>query len=210
MYLNKKYNWKALKKIVQQRLSQDKSGHDYNHIKRVLHNALEIAGSFKTINYDVLVAACLLHDISFKTGPKNHHITGAKTAKSILKSLKFPDKLIDQISDAIRNHNRGFAREKPTPKNQLSIEAKILCDADRLDGLGAIGIIRMTLFSSSQNIPYFKSKKDKIDETFYGNFKYLITLGEDLLTAAGKNIAKKRNKILKKFLRQFEKEYIKK
>lgn len=40
------------------------SAHDKEHIYRVLYNALRIAKTEENINYDILISACLLHDIS--------------------------------------------------------------------------------------------------------------------------------------------------
>ena len=45
-----------------QKCMQD-SAHDKEHIYRVLYTALDIAGFEQGINRDVLVIACLLHDI---------------------------------------------------------------------------------------------------------------------------------------------------
>ena len=42
------------------------SAHDKEHIYRVLYHALEIAGEEVDVDYDVLIAACLLHDIGRK------------------------------------------------------------------------------------------------------------------------------------------------
>lgn len=42
------------------------SAHYKDHIYRVLFNALEIAKSEEAVDYDVLICACLLHDIGRK------------------------------------------------------------------------------------------------------------------------------------------------
>ena len=39
------------------------SAHDVEHIYRVLYNALQIAEGEENVDRDVLIAACLLHDI---------------------------------------------------------------------------------------------------------------------------------------------------
>ena len=39
------------------------SAHDMEHIYRVLYTALDIADHEKDVDYDVLICACLLHDI---------------------------------------------------------------------------------------------------------------------------------------------------
>ena len=41
----------------------DDSAHDAEHVYRVLYNALEIAKAEPDTDYDVLITACLLHDI---------------------------------------------------------------------------------------------------------------------------------------------------
>ena len=60
----KKENYELLEGYM---LSQmDENAHDKEHIYRVLYTALEIAESEKDVDYDVLIAACLLHDIGRK------------------------------------------------------------------------------------------------------------------------------------------------
>ena len=44
----------------------DDSAHDKEHIYRVLYNALAIAQTEDNVDYDVLIASCLLHDIGRK------------------------------------------------------------------------------------------------------------------------------------------------
>ena len=53
------------------------SAHDKEHIYRVLYQALRIAQKEENVNYDVLICACLLHDIGRKEqydNPKLCHI----------------------------------------------------------------------------------------------------------------------------------------
>ena len=39
------------------------SAHDKHHVYRVLNSALDIASQISAVDYDVLITACLLHDI---------------------------------------------------------------------------------------------------------------------------------------------------
>ncbi len=39
------------------------SAHDKDHIYRVLYTAMNIAQTEQNVDYDVLICACLLHDI---------------------------------------------------------------------------------------------------------------------------------------------------
>ena len=65
----------------------DDSAHDREHIYRVLYNALRIAKTEKDVNYDVLIAACLLHDIGRKEQFENpelcHAMVGGEQAYDI-------------------------------------------------------------------------------------------------------------------------------
>ena len=63
--------------------------HDKEHIYRVLYRALEIAEEEPGTDYDVLIAACLLHDIGrqeqFENPKVCHAEAGAKKAYDFLK-----------------------------------------------------------------------------------------------------------------------------
>lgn len=64
------------------------SAHDSQHIYRVLFTALDIAQHEKDVNFDVLISACLLHDIGRKEQSENpklcHAEVGAEKARKFL------------------------------------------------------------------------------------------------------------------------------
>ncbi len=70
-----------------QRCMQD-SAHDQEHVYRVLYQALDIAGFEKDADLEVLVAACLLHDIGrkeqFETPGLCHARVGSQKAYAFL------------------------------------------------------------------------------------------------------------------------------
>jgi len=193
-----KFYWKKLDKIVYDKLHDEKSGHDYSHVHRVFSNAMIIAKSEKNVNYDILKAACLLHDITM-INPKTHHIESSITAGEILKDMKISKENILKIQHAIINHNRNFSKETPLPKSKLSMEAQILIDADNIDALGSIGLVRMIQFSTRQGVPLFHSKNDKLDTTLYGNMKFMINISNKMLTKSGTKLAKSRIKVMNDF-----------
>ncbi len=39
------------------------SAHDSQHVYRVLYMALDIAGTEEAVDFDILIASCLLHDV---------------------------------------------------------------------------------------------------------------------------------------------------
>jgi len=201
-------DWERLESLVKESLKNDKSGHDYPHSARVFRNALSICKKYSGIDYDVLVASCWLHDIAFKDGlVKNHHLISAKQAPSFLKKVNFPYVKIKKVQIVIEDHVGQTI--KPVRKNsQLSIESKILRDADNLDALGSIGLARQIAFCSANNIPYFISKEDcGFNKSVYCGVKELMTWPYKMLTPEAKKIAMKRLPVMAAFLKQLEKEY---
>ena len=60
------------------------SAHDKEHVYRVLYMALEIAKTEKNVDYDVLVCACLLHDIGRKEQFENPRLCHAQVGADIV------------------------------------------------------------------------------------------------------------------------------
>ena len=56
-----KTEYHAIKGFMNEKM-QD-AAHDKHHIYRVLYSALDIASHETSVDMDVLIAACLLHDI---------------------------------------------------------------------------------------------------------------------------------------------------
>lgn len=195
----------SLKKVedyAKKNLSKDKTGHDTSHVYRVFKNALKIAKKYPKADLEILKASCFLHDIAFKDGfVKNHNLIGEKQSERILKNFKFPEEKIGKVSKAIRLHCGTVYGDLEDPK-KMSIEAQILRDADNLDALGSIGIIRMINFCNSQNFPIFKSKEDSLNDSIYGGMNFLLTYLEKMLTKEGKILCQEKIKIVKDFLNE--------
>ena len=128
------------------------SVHDINHIFRVLFNALYIAEDY-SVDYDVLISACLLHDIGrskkYKTENVPHAGSGAEAAREYLLGLGFPSNMADRVSDCIVTHSFRGTRAP------VSIEAKVLFDADKIDLTGCVGIARALSFGSEIDEPLY-------------------------------------------------------
>lgn len=129
------------------------SAHDKEHIYRVLHHALIIAKTEENINYDVLIAACLLHDIGRKEQYENpelcHAMVGGEKALRFLKENGFDENFAFHVKACIQSHRY---RQNNPPK---SLEAKILFDADKLDAVGAMGIARTLLYQGIVGDPLY-------------------------------------------------------
>ena len=200
----------SLKTEVQKIMKND-SAHDFEHIMRVYKNAQKLCKQ-ENANQKLVLSAALLHDIV--SYPKSHKrskmssIDSAKKSKQILKKYDFSEDEIEIISDAIRDHS--FSQNKIP----VTLEGKILQDADRLDALGAIGIARVFATGGSLKRPFYniddpfcktRNPNDKI-WTVDHFFAKLLTLESLMNTKSAKIEAKKRTKVLKDFLNQLKQE----
>lgn len=178
------------------------SAHDKEHIYRVLYNALEIAKTEADVDYDVLIAACLLHDIGrkeqFDDPALCHAKVGGDKAHLFLTEHGFGEKYAEQVRQCIQSHRY---RKDSEPQ---SIEAKILFDADKLDVAGAIGIARTLIYKGIVSEPLYSVRPDGTVSdgehdtvpSFFQEYKYkLENLYTKFYTVRAAEIAKERQHI---------------
>lgn len=179
----------------------DNNAHDKEHIYRVLYTALDIAKSEENIDYDILIAACLLHDIGRKEQFENpklcHAEVGAKKAYVFLKENGFDEEFAKAVSECINSHR---FRGNNAPQ---SIEAKILFDSDKIDVCGTLGIARTLYYNASLGEPLYNLDENRMvlngeDDkgvSFFQEYKFkLEKIYSRLYTARGKDIAESRRK----------------
>ena len=116
-----------IKNQVEKIMNND-SAHDFEHVMRVYKNAQKICKKEKA-NEKLVLSAALLHDIvSYPKSDKRSKLSSvhsAKKSEQILKKYDFSKEEISIIADAIRDHS--FSQNKvPT-----TLEGKSLQDADR-------------------------------------------------------------------------------
>ena len=197
-------------KLVEKKVKND-SAHDFHHIMRVFKNAQKLCKKEKA-NEKLVLTAVLLHDIvsypKSDSRSKMSSVHSAEEAKKILDKFDYSNEEIKIICDAIRDHS--FSRGK-TPE---TLEGKILQDADRLDAIGAIGIARVFAVGGSEKRPFYNTDDpfckirlpdDKI-WTLDHFFQKLLKLDSLMNTKSAKIEAKRRTKILKKFLLDLKQE----
>jgi len=103
---------------------------------------------------EILLAAALLHDSQGghpQAGQRNdHHVRSAEFAGEILEAEGWSKERVRAVQDCIRSHRYRCRQEAPQ-----SLEAKILFDADKLDVLGAVGVVRTLAYAFQDSQPAF-------------------------------------------------------
>ncbi|MBQ7956937.1 MAG: HD domain-containing protein [Clostridia bacterium] len=182
------------------------SAHDKEHIYRVLYSALDIASKDENVDYDVLISACLLHDIARedqnKTPSLCHAEVGAEKAYEFLTENGFDESFAEKVKHCISSHR--FRKNNPPE----STEAKILFDADKIDVAGTMGIARTLVYQGAMAEPLYSvlpdgrvsdGTDDKIP-SFFQEYKYkLEKIYSRFYTVRGKEIAEERRKTAESF-----------
>ncbi|MEM2899691.1 MAG: HD domain-containing protein [Thermoplasmata archaeon] len=187
-----------IKERVKSRLGCEKKqsvAHRWGHVLRVERNALKIASHYKGVNLDALLLASVLHDIDQPFDKKREHAkASANLARKILKEEGADDDLIELVARIIEEHSSEDL-DLGGPK---IIESKILFDADKLDGLGAIGIARAFAYKGQCGV----SPEDAL--SWYEN---KIKISEkNLQTDEGKRRAKELISYTNEFISRFKSE----
>ena len=185
--------------------SMDDSAHDCEHVYRVLYNALEIAKS-EDVDYDILIAACLLHDIGrldqIKDPSLCHARVGSEKAYRFLLDMGMAEDFAAQVRHCILTHR---FRKNLHPE---TVEAKILFDADKLDVTGAIGIARTLMYRGTLTEPLYRHLPDgtisdgteDLGHSFFREYKFkLEKLYDRFYTPRGAELAKQRQTIAREY-----------
>lgn len=117
--------------------------HDGFHARRVRDLSIRLAEECDdAVDRDVLRAAAWLHDVGRpleRTDEIEHHDRwAAEEARTLLDGEQVTAERIDAVEHCISAHS--IRRSSPEPETP---EAKLLFDADKLDAVGAVGIVRL-------------------------------------------------------------------
>lgn len=191
------------------------AAHDVHHIYRVLGQALSLTSDYE-VDYDILIASCLLHDIGRKEEKEglgdDHAQIGGVKAEKFLVSIGWSEERAAWVRECITSHRFRKDRKPET------IEAKLLFDSDKLDVIGAIGISRTLLFAGSYNIPlyYLDSEghllegTEKTDpDSFFREYNFKMKRVPDQLnTPKARSIAKQRISGMEAFVAELKEEVV--
>lgn len=209
--------WKQkLLKPVKPKLDTLDIAHNTDHSLRVFRNCELIVKNYPKADLDVLYAACLLHDIGQTINSTNEHSYNSNSlSENILKKCNLRANKIKMTMVVIKSHDNYFwVKDHGKIKLNL-IEEAIFQDADRLESLGAMGIIRQMFWSSRHHLkiydPNIPPQKNKI---YTGNASPIHTIRDHQLqiykhlnTPIAKKLAKRKFLFTKRFLNEFFNEW---
>lgn len=206
-----------VKEFARSQMAKYDNSHDFNHLIRVERVALKIA---KGENYqgdlEFLRIAIFLHDVGDHKYTGND-TDGPKMVREFLESINYPEDKIKRVC---------FIHQEVSFKNEFGkpvvddLELNIIRDADRLDAMGIIGIIRATTYGAIRGRPFYvegaKYRKN-LDKDAYLNqteactvhhfHEKLLNLKDLMRTKIGKEMAQHRHTYMEEFLKEFHQEW---
>ncbi len=164
----------------------------------------------------IVELGALLHDIAdwkFHNGSLD---AGPREAKRLLKKQHVPVMTIEKVSHIVKHVSYKGSHVRETME---SLEGKIVQDADRLDAMGAIGIMRNFVYAGAHHISaHIPGLKPRVHKTFdqyksheaaatHHFYEKLLRLKDRMNTKTGKKIAAHRHAVMEIFLREFYDEW---
>ncbi len=182
--------------------------HGADHVYRVAAVADRIA-IVEGANRLIVGAAALLHDICRNDSDLVgcHALAAAEKARVLLAELAFAQDQIECVVCAIEAHRFSSGPEAP------SLEAQVLQDADRLDAIGAIGMLRAFAFGDElthsayhPSDPFHRTERP-LDDMRYAIdhfYRKLLQIIDTLHTVEGRRIARRRQEFMEAYLDALE------
>ena len=203
---------KVYKDIQQRYVGFDDPAHGWEHIERVYRLALYVAEQENADAFIVGMAA-LMHDIGHLSTDKSlHHADlSMSMAGELLLAYNVSSSTREAILHAIEAHSFSLGIEPRT------LEAKVVRDADRLDSLGAIGILRWAITGTVRRTEETQTYHPDdpfaewhiLDDRRYmldHFFTKLLKLDGTMATHTGRVLAQERIAFMRTYLDEFRKE----
>jgi len=187
--------------------------HDWDHTLRVLNHARKLAALEGLRNLRVVELAAVLHDIARADemaikGKICHARQGASIAAALLVEAGVEAETIAKVALCVRRHR--YRGDDPP----VSLEERIIYDADKLDSIGAIGIGRAFHFAGRIGARVHNREGEALAGASYGvedtaYREYLVKLRDipgRLLTESGRRLAAEAAEFMERFFERLNQE----
>ncbi|MFS0672628.1 HD domain-containing protein [Ornithinibacillus sp. 179-J 7C1 HS] len=196
--MNQTEQLSAIQDYCKELFGKDSSGHDFFHLKRVARLARQIAVEEKADTF-ICVAGAWLHDVGdhklFSDPDK-----ALRELDDFLTAIRVSEVKIKAIHAAIENIS--FSKGKIP----VTMEGKIIQDADRIDAIGAIGIARTFAYGGAKGRLMYHDV-DKESTSLQHFYDKILHLKDTLHTNAAIAIAQQRHEFVETFIAQFLEEW---
>jgi uncharacterized protein len=216
----------AVRLAVLQKMGGNDASHDMSHLDRVERLGVRIAIAEGVTDTLLVRLSCLLHDIEdYKYRDDGDDNAANPVICSILHDSGFTSsELQTRVCEIIKSVSfHGEIQNLESAKKVLDLEAACVQDADRLDGIGAIGIARCFTFGGAKKrVLYDPALKPQTDvdvlrteytkagrnaTTINHFYEKLLLLDSMMKTKEGKRLARHRHQFMEKFLEEFHLEW---
>ncbi|AWD87877.1 MULTISPECIES: HD domain-containing protein [Bacillus] len=196
--MNEKEQLESVRNWVREKLINERTGHDWLHISRVAKLSVYIA---KEEGADLFVTetAALVHDLIDAKLEKSERLTAGEVTER-LAAFNIAAGSIQEITDIITR--MSFRHRELLIKRPLSLEGKVVQDADMLDAIGAAGIGRAFMFAGAKGHPMYGTQTSVLAHIE----DKLIKLKGLMNTKAGAGLAEERHQFLLQFAARIQKE----
>ena len=179
------------------------ASHDFDHVKRVVNNALTILEkeeesrkrkALPALNPLSVILGALLHDVEDKKYMSTESTAG--TLQKAVTDMGLSQSYAEQIqllADGVSYSSEVKDPERVKKLIELVPELAVVQDADRLDAIGAIGIGRCFTFGGAKSARSLEDSLEHFEEK-------LLKLEGMMKTEAGKAMAKDRSSRIRVFM----------
>lgn len=167
----------------------------YQHTLRCMNIAESLIKKEKC-DREIIMISLLLHDIGKTMTTHKHDIVSYNIARKVLPKLNIPEKRIEKILDCVLMHS-----SKDICTLDLTIEQKVVMDADILDEIGCLSIVKQSLKSKNRN-----KDANLLKGEFEEILNKIIREESNVKTAHGKILYSRKKKVLKDIIEKYNEE----
>lgn len=166
----------------------------FEHIMRVYRWAIKLQAK-EGGNLEIIALAALLHDVGWEEG-RDHAEVSAEIAVDFLDEAGYDAALIGKVANIILRHC-----DKDT-EDDLSLECRVVMDADLLDEVGAMSVLWDSMATSCEDEATYKKAYYRIKNYFRINQPKI----RRCKTGTGRMEYTRRMRCIEEFLNELERE----